>query len=67
LFELKHETVFLNENSTQLGEDAIRANAKLEKLKAEIRKEAAQNAELKEQLAARGATATGPDETRLQR
>ena len=52
LFELNHETEFLNENSTQLGEDAIKANAELEKLKAEIRKQAEQNAELRKQLAA---------------
>jgi peptidoglycan/xylan/chitin deacetylase (PgdA/CDA1 family)/uncharacterized caspase-like protein/TolA-binding protein len=52
LFELNHETEFLNENSAQLGEDAIKANAELEQLKAEIRKQAEQNAELKKQLAA---------------
>jgi peptidoglycan/xylan/chitin deacetylase (PgdA/CDA1 family)/uncharacterized caspase-like protein/Flp pilus assembly protein TadD len=52
LFELNHDTEFLNENSTQLSEDAIRANAELEQLKAEIRKQAEQNAELKKQLAA---------------
>jgi len=51
LFELNHETEFLNENSTQLSEDAIKANAELEQLKAEIRKQAEQNAELKKQLA----------------
>lgn len=52
LFELNHETEFLNENSTQLSEEAIKANAELEQLKAEIRKQAEQNAELKKQLAA---------------
>lgn len=52
LFELRHETEFLDETSTQLSEDAIKANAELEKLKAEIKKEAEQNAELKKQLAA---------------
>jgi len=52
LFELNHETEFLNESSTQLSEDAIKANAELEQLKAEIRKQAEQNEELKKQLAA---------------
>ena len=52
LFELNHETEFLSENSAQLGEDAIKANGELEKLKAQIRKEAEQNAELRKQLAA---------------
>jgi peptidoglycan/xylan/chitin deacetylase (PgdA/CDA1 family)/tetratricopeptide (TPR) repeat protein len=52
IFELKHDTEFLNENSAQLGDDGIRVNAQLEKLRDEIRQEAAQNAELKKQLAA---------------
>ena len=69
LFELNHETEFLDENSTQLGEDAIKANAELEKLKAEIRKQAEQNAELRKQLAAmetklqQGGTGTATSET----
>jgi len=52
IFELNHETEFLNENSAQLGEDAIRVNSELEKLRDEIQKQAAQNEELKKQLAA---------------
>jgi peptidoglycan/xylan/chitin deacetylase (PgdA/CDA1 family)/tetratricopeptide (TPR) repeat protein len=52
IFELNHETEFLNENSAQLGEDAIKVNSELEKLKDEIHKQAAQNEELKKQLAA---------------
>ena len=52
LFELRHETEFLDAESPQLNEAAIKANAELEKLKTEIRKEAEQNAELKKQLAA---------------
>ncbi len=52
IFELKHDTEFLNENSAQLGDDGIKVNAQLEKLRDEIRAEAAQNAELKKQLAA---------------
>jgi TolA-binding protein len=51
IFELNHETEFLNENSSQLGEDAIKVNSQLEKLKDEIQKQAAQNEELKKQLA----------------
>jgi peptidoglycan/xylan/chitin deacetylase (PgdA/CDA1 family)/Flp pilus assembly protein TadD len=52
IFELSHETEFLNENSAQLGEDAIKVNTELEQLKDEIQKQAAQNEELKKQLAA---------------
>jgi peptidoglycan/xylan/chitin deacetylase (PgdA/CDA1 family)/Flp pilus assembly protein TadD len=52
IFELSHDTEFLNENSAQLNEDAIKANTELEKLKGEIQKQAAQNEELKKQLAA---------------
>jgi peptidoglycan/xylan/chitin deacetylase (PgdA/CDA1 family)/uncharacterized caspase-like protein len=52
IFELSHDTEFLNENSAQLNEDAIKANTELEKLKDEIQKQAAQNEELKKQLAA---------------
>jgi sigma-B regulation protein RsbU (phosphoserine phosphatase) len=42
----------LNENSSQLGDEGIKLNAQLEQLREQIRKEAAQNAELKKQLAA---------------
>lgn len=52
IFQLNHETEFLNENSAQLGDEGIKVNAELEKLREEIRKEPAQNAELKKQLAA---------------
>ncbi len=52
IFELNHETEFLNENSAQLGDEGIKLNTQLEQLREEIRKEAAQNAELKKQLAA---------------
>ncbi|HTQ97380.1 MAG TPA: polysaccharide deacetylase family protein [Candidatus Acidoferrum sp.] len=52
IFELSHETEFLNENSAQLNEDAIKANTELEKLKGQIQEQAAQNEELKKQLAA---------------
>jgi len=52
IFELKHETEFLNSASPQLGEDAIRTNAELEGLHAEILEKTKQNEELKKQLAA---------------
>ncbi len=52
IFELNHETEFLNENSAQLGDEGIKLNTQLEQMREEIRKEAAQNAELKKQLAA---------------
>jgi len=52
IFELNHETEFLNENSGQLGDEGIKLNAQLEQLREQIRKEAAQNAELKKQLEA---------------
>jgi len=52
IFELNHETEFLNENSAQLGDEGIKLNTQLEQLREQIRKEAAQNAELKKQLAA---------------
>jgi peptidoglycan/xylan/chitin deacetylase (PgdA/CDA1 family)/tetratricopeptide (TPR) repeat protein len=45
IFELKHDVEFLNEDSTQLGDDAIRMNAAMEKLRAE-------NQALQKQLAA---------------
>jgi peptidoglycan/xylan/chitin deacetylase (PgdA/CDA1 family)/TolA-binding protein len=43
IFDLKHESEFLNEDSAQLGDDAIKMNAELEKLRA-------QNEELRKQL-----------------
>ncbi len=52
IFELSHETEFLNETSAQLNEDAIKANTELEQLRGEIQKQSAQNEELKKQLAA---------------
>ena len=52
IFELKHESEYLSSASPQLGGDAIRANTELEGLKAEILRQAKQNAELKKQLAA---------------
>ena len=51
IFDLKHETEFLNENSAQLGDDAIKVNAELEKLRSEMRAEARKNEGLRKQLA----------------
>lgn len=45
IFDLQHESEFLNEDSAQLGDDAIRLNSVVEKLRA-------QNKELQEKLAA---------------
>lgn len=52
IFELNHDTEFLNENSAQVSDEGIKVNAQLEQLRNEIRKEGAQNVELKKQLAA---------------
>jgi peptidoglycan/xylan/chitin deacetylase (PgdA/CDA1 family)/uncharacterized caspase-like protein len=51
IFDLKHDTEFLNENSAQLGDDAIKVNAELEKLRSQMRAEARKNDELRKQLA----------------
>jgi peptidoglycan/xylan/chitin deacetylase (PgdA/CDA1 family)/tetratricopeptide (TPR) repeat protein len=45
IFDLKHDSEFLNSDSNQLSDDAIRLNAELERLRS-------QNAQLKQQLAA---------------
>jgi len=50
IFDLKHETEFLNEDSAQLGDDAIKLNAELEKLRAQMREEERKNEELRKQL-----------------
>jgi peptidoglycan/xylan/chitin deacetylase (PgdA/CDA1 family)/tetratricopeptide (TPR) repeat protein len=52
IFDLKHETEFLSENSAQLGEEAIKVNAELEKLRAEMREQARKNEQLQKELAA---------------
>ena len=52
IFDLKHESEFLSSSSQQLGEDAIKVNAELEGMRAEILKQTKQNEELKRQLAA---------------
>ena len=51
IFDLKHETEFLNGDSVQLGDDAIQLNSELEKLRAQMRQEERKNEELRKQLA----------------
>jgi peptidoglycan/xylan/chitin deacetylase (PgdA/CDA1 family)/TolA-binding protein len=66
IFDLKHQSEFLNSDSAQLGDDGIKLNTEVEKLRSENQAEAQQNEELKKQLAAaqaqlaeaRGQTAT---------
>jgi len=50
IFDLKHETEFLNEDSAQLGDDAIKVNSELEKLRGQMRAEQRKNEELRKQL-----------------
>lgn len=52
IFELKHESEFLDANSTQLGDDAIRVNSELERLRAENLAKTQENEKLRAQLAA---------------
>jgi peptidoglycan/xylan/chitin deacetylase (PgdA/CDA1 family)/tetratricopeptide (TPR) repeat protein len=51
IFDLKHDTEFLNGDSAQLGDDAIQLNGELEKLRAQMREEERKNEELRRQLA----------------
>lgn len=50
IFDLKHETEFLNQDSSQLPDDGIKVNAELEKLRAQMREEERKNAELRKKL-----------------
>jgi peptidoglycan/xylan/chitin deacetylase (PgdA/CDA1 family)/tetratricopeptide (TPR) repeat protein len=50
IFGLKHETEFLNGDSAQLGDDAIKVNAELEKLRSQMREEQRKNEELRKKL-----------------
>ena len=52
IFDLNHESEFLSSSSPQLGEDAIKVNAELEGMRAQILAATKQNDELKKQLAA---------------
>jgi peptidoglycan/xylan/chitin deacetylase (PgdA/CDA1 family)/TolA-binding protein len=50
IFDLKHETEFLNGDSPQFGDDAIKLNSELEKLRAQMRQEERKNEELRKKL-----------------
>ena len=50
IFDLKHETEFLTGDSSQLGDDAIKVNAELEKLRGQMREEERKNEELRKKL-----------------
>ena len=52
IFDLTHESEFLSSSSQQLGEEAIKVNAELEGMRAQILAANKQNDELKKQLAA---------------
>jgi TolA-binding protein len=51
IFNLKHETEFLNQDSAQLDDAGIKMNAELEKLRGQMREEELKNEELRKQLA----------------
>jgi peptidoglycan/xylan/chitin deacetylase (PgdA/CDA1 family)/TolA-binding protein len=50
IFDLKHETEFLNQDSSQLPDDGIKVNAEMEKLRAQMREEERKNEELRKKL-----------------
>jgi peptidoglycan/xylan/chitin deacetylase (PgdA/CDA1 family)/uncharacterized caspase-like protein len=51
IFNLKHDTEFLNEDSAQLDDQAIKVNAELDTLRKQMREEERANQELRKQLA----------------
>jgi tetratricopeptide (TPR) repeat protein len=51
IFNLKHDTEFLNEDSAQLDDQAIKVNAELDTLRKQMREEERANEELRKQLA----------------
>jgi peptidoglycan/xylan/chitin deacetylase (PgdA/CDA1 family)/TolA-binding protein len=51
IFNLKHETEFLNQDSAQLDDQAIKVNGELEKLRSQMHDEELKNEELRKQLA----------------
>jgi TolA-binding protein len=51
IFNLKHETEFLNQESAQLDDAGIKLNAELGKLRSQMREEELKNEELRKQLA----------------
>jgi len=52
IFELKHESEFLESDSKQLNDDAIHLNAEIEKLRIENQEKDRQNEQLRQELAA---------------
>jgi TolA-binding protein len=50
IFNLKHETEFLNGDSAQLNDEAIKVNTELEKLRGQMQEEEKKNDELRKQL-----------------
>jgi len=50
IFDWKHDTEFLNEDSSQLPDDGIKVNAELEKLRAQMQDEQRKNEELRKKL-----------------
>jgi peptidoglycan/xylan/chitin deacetylase (PgdA/CDA1 family)/TolA-binding protein len=63
LFELKHESEFLNELTDQLDEEAIRLNAELARVREQIAEKRSRNEKLREELAAEQARLTGAGKT----
>ena len=60
VFELKHETEFLSDESSQLDAESIKLNTELDKIRAEIAAKRAQNEQLKKEIASARATLEGP-------
>jgi uncharacterized caspase-like protein len=50
IFDWKHDTEFLNQDSAQLPDDGIKVNAELEKLRAQMKEEQRKNEELRKKL-----------------
>jgi tetratricopeptide (TPR) repeat protein len=65
VFELPHETEFLNELSTQLDQEAITLNAELDRVRAEVASKRVRNQKLRAEIAAAkaGLGAAAPAET----
>jgi len=50
LFDWKHDTEFLNQDSQQLGDDAIKVNSELEQLRSQMKEELRKNEVLRKEL-----------------
>jgi len=50
LFDWKHDTEFLNQDSAQLGDDAIKVNTELAQLRTQMKEELRKNEELRKEL-----------------